>query len=128
MVIGRQRIAFLVIQAVAIGRHAGHENVAAEAVAAGPHGGFHLLGGGAALPIVNVVENHVETARGQSFAHGRGIVAVGLDVVHPASEIVLGLAVQNGDIVAALHQLFDQSAADEEGSADDQYLHMLLRQ
>ena len=57
-----------------------------------------------------------------------GIVAVGLDVVHPASEIVLRLTVQNRDFVATLHQFIDQRPADEEGSPDYQYLHMLLRQ
>ena len=43
-------------------------------------------------------------------------------------KFVLRLAVQNGDVVAALHQLLHQQTADEEGSPDNQYLHTLLRQ
>ena len=116
------------IQAIPVGGHAGQKNVAAEAVAAGADGGFHLLRRGAALPVVHVIEHRVEAARGKNFAHRLGIVAVGLDVVHPASEIVLRLAMQDRDFVAALHQLVHQGPADEEGTPDYQYLHMLLRQ
>src|ERR1035441_935779 len=42
MIVGRQRIALLVIQAVAVGGHARHEDVAGNAVPAGTYGGLHL--------------------------------------------------------------------------------------
>ena len=126
MVVGGERVALLVVQAVAIGGDAGHEDVAADAVAAGADGGLHLGGRGAALPIVGIVENHLEAAAGQGFPQRIGVVPIRHEVLHAAAEVVLRLAVQNRHIVAALHQLLHQQPADEESSTDDQYLHMLL--
>jgi hypothetical protein len=128
VVIGRQRVAFLVVQAVAVGAHAGNEDIAGQAVTEKPHGGLDLLGGGAAFPVVHVVEDDVEAARGKGFVHGVGIVAVGQDVVHPPAEIMFRLAMQHGNFVLPLQQLFHQRPPDEEGSTDNQYLHILLRQ
>ena len=92
------------------------------------HRGLHLLRRGAALPVVDVVEDHFEAAGGQGLAHGVGVVAVRHDVLDPPAEVVLGLAVQDRDFVAALHQLLHQLAADEQGPPDDQYFHKLPRE
>ena len=58
---GASGVALVVIQAVAIGGDAGHENVPRQAVAAGPRGRLHLRRGGPALPVVDVVVNDLET-------------------------------------------------------------------
>ena len=123
--IRRQRIAFLVVEPVAVSRHAGHKNVAAQPVAARPYGRFYLRRGSATLPIVDVVEHHFEAAAAQRLAHGFRVVAVGHHVLHPPPEIVLGLAVQNRDVMPRLDQFLDQGTADEERAADDQYFHTL---
>src|ERR1035437_3909718 len=65
VVIRRQRIAFLMVQSVAVGGHAGNKDVAAQTVATGAHRRLHLFRRGAALPVVNIVEYHIETARRQ---------------------------------------------------------------
>ena len=106
MVVRRQRVAFVVIQAVAIGRHARHEDVALQAVAAGPHGGLHLRGGGAALPVVDVVEDHLEApAITAALAAGVASLRSATRFSTRLAEVVLRLAVQNGDVMAGLQQL-----------------------
>src|ERR1035438_4623798 len=123
MVVGRQRIALLVIQAVAVGGDARHEDVAGNAVPAGTYGGLHLGRRGAAFKIVNIVEYHVETTARQDFVQRFGVVAIGHQVLDPASEVVLRFAVQDGDVVAFLKQLLHQQFPDEESSSDYQHFH-----
>ena len=108
MIVRRQRIAFVVIQAVAIGGHARHEDVAHQAVARGLHRGFHLRRRGAALPVVDVVEDDLEAAACERLPHLVRIVAVRHQILHAPAQVVLGLAVQDGDIMAGLHQFLNQ--------------------
>ena len=62
MIVRRQRIAFVMIQSVAIRGHAGHENVARQRSPASLRRGFDLRRRGAALPVVDVVEDDFEAA------------------------------------------------------------------
>src|SRR6185437_13593183 len=102
------------------------KHVSGNAFAHGFDRRLNLLGGGAPLPIVGVVENRLKTAGRQGLAQRLGVVAVRHDVFHLADEIVLRLAVQHGDLMARLDQLFYEQAANEEGPPDNQYLHTLL--
>ena len=124
MVLGSQRIALLVVQSVAIGRYARHENVALQAEADGADRGFHLRGRGAALPIVGVIENDLETAAVERLAKRGCVVAVGHQIFDAAAEVVLGLAMQYRDFVTRLQQRFHQRTADEQSAADNQYFHI----
>ena len=119
MIVGRQRVALIVVQAVAVGGHAGHEDVARQAVAAGAHGGLHLRGRGAALPVVDIVVDHVEAAAVQGLLDGLGIVAVRHQVLDAARQSMRRLAVHDRHIMAGVAQLLDQLPADEQGTADD---------
>ena len=60
MIVGRQGIAFVVIQAIAISGHAGHENIPAHFAVENLGGRFDLGASGAVLPIVSNVENCIE--------------------------------------------------------------------
>ena len=122
-VVGRQGVAFVVVQAVAVGRDARHKDVAVERAVDGADRAFHLRRGGAALPIVNVVEDHLEALAGERGLHGLGIVAVGGEILNPAAQVVLGLAVQDGHGVAGFEQLGHKVAADELRSSDNQAIH-----
>ena len=62
MIVRRQRIALVMVQPVAIGADARHEDVTMQIVAAGPRRGFHLRGRGAVLPVVHIVVNDVEAS------------------------------------------------------------------
>src|ERR1017187_7448394 len=126
VIIGRQRVAFLVVESVAVGGHAGHEDVPAHPVAEQAHGSFHLGRGGAVFPIVRVVEHHLEPPPPQGFPHGIRVIAIRHDVLHPPAEIVLRLAVQDRNFVPSLDQLIHEQAANKESPANDQYLHTLL--
>jgi len=83
VIVRGQRVAFIVIQAVAIRRHAGHENIARNAVATRLHGGLHLCRGGAALPIVDIVVDHVEAPPIQGLLDSVGIVAIRHQMAKP---------------------------------------------
>ncbi len=119
VVVRRQCVAFIVVQAVAVGRHAGHEDIARYAVAAGPHGGLHLRRGGAALPIVDVVVNHVEAPLVQRLLDRFGVVAVRHQILDAPRQTVLRLAVHYGYIVAGIAQFLYELPANERGTADD---------
>ncbi len=122
MVVRRQRVAFVMVQSVAVGGHARHENVALQVGAAGARGGFHVGRRGAALPVVDVVEDDVEFLPGQRALHRFGIVAVRHDAGDFLAQIVPRPAVQNGDFVAGLQQFLHQRPADEQRSSDNQDL------
>ena len=113
VVVRRQRVAFIMIQAVAVRRHAGHENIARQAVATGPHGGLHLRRRGAALPIVDVVVDYIEAPPVQRLLHRCSIVTVRHQVLHASRQTVLRLAVQHGHIMAGVAQLLHELPADE---------------
>ena len=95
MIVRRQRIAFMVIQPVAIGGDTGHENIAMQIVPADARRAFHLRGRGATLPIVDVVEHYIEIFARQSALQRFRIVAVGGDVADFFAEIVPRLAMQH---------------------------------
>ena len=120
MIVRRQRVAFVMIQSIAIGGHTGHEDIALQIVAAGARRGFHLGGGGAALPIVDVVVDDIEILAGQSALQSFRIIAVGHDVADLFSQIVARLPVQNGNFVPGVQQFLHQRPADEQRSADHQ--------
>ncbi len=80
MIVGRQRVAFVVVQPVAVRRHAGHEDVALQAIARGARGGFNVGRRGAALPIVGVIEDHLEPAIAEGTAQRRVVLTVALNV------------------------------------------------
>src|SRR6516225_7597834 len=128
MVVRRQRVTFLVIQPVAVSRYAGHEDITREPVSAqGSHGGFYLGGGGAALPVVDVIVYGVEAAAGQGLADRFGVIPVSRQVVHAPAEVVLRLTMQDRHIVAGLYQFFHQGPPDEQGSPNDQHSHTTPR-
>src|SRR5437870_4349010 len=80
MIVGRQRIAVVMVQSVAIRGHAGHEYVSRKAVSRRHHHGlrrsFHLGRGSAARPVVHVVEDHLEAGEVKRLPHRFGVVAV----------------------------------------------------
>ncbi len=123
-IVRRQRVAFVMIQAIAISGDARHENVAMQFVADGAHRAFDVRGGSAALPIVDVVEHYVEILARQRRFHGLFVVAVGHDIFHAPTQVVLGLAMQNRDGMVLLQQLGHHHAADELRSPDHQTIHV----
>ena len=82
VILSRQSVAFLMIQAVAVGGNARHINIAGQVVAACLDRGLNLGGRGAAIPVIDVVEDDVKLPARQGRAHGGPIVAVGCDRGH----------------------------------------------
>src|ERR1700693_3216711 len=76
VIVRGKRVALVMIQAVAIGGYARHENVAVQIVAAGTRGSFYLSRRGAALPVVHVVIDDIEGFAGQRLLDSVGIVLV----------------------------------------------------
>ena len=110
----------MVIQAVSVCCHAGHEDVAVQPIGAGARGRLHLSGRGAAFPVVHVVEDDVESGPGQNAADLVDIVAVSHQVPDPLAQVVRRLAVQHPDFMAALEQFGHQRSSDEQRAADHQ--------
>ena len=123
MVVGREGIGFMMVQAIAIGGDARHEDIAAEAVAGGAHGGFDMVRGGAALPVVDIVENDFEAMGRNRLGDGLHIVAVTDDVGHLLAVLVGALPVHDGDIMPGFHQGLHQRLTDELSSTDDENFH-----
>jgi hypothetical protein len=72
-----------------------------------------LLSGGTALPIEHVVIHDVETLTTQRFGKLRGIIPITQDFTDALAEGCPFAAVHDNDIIAALDQPLDQSAADK---------------
>src|SRR5262249_53583661 len=126
-VVWSQRIAFMMIQPIAIGRHAGHEHIALDVVSQGANSGFDVSRSSAAFPVVDVIEGQFETASCQGGAQGVRVVAVGHDVFYATAEIVFWAAVQNRNAVTSLQQFSHQQPADESCSSDDEGFHATHR-
>ena len=120
----RQRIALMVVQAVAVSRHARHKDVALQVETDGSYGRFHLSCGGSTRPVIYVVEHHVESPPGDGFANRCGVVAVGLEVGHPFAEIMAWLAMQDRNFVARLQERGHQRTANEKRAADNKNFHV----
>ena len=86
---------------------------------------FDLRRGGAALPVVDVVEDNLKIRKLQRAPHRFRIVAVGRRFLHASAKVVLGLAVQNRYFVAGLQQFGDQRPADKQRAADYQNSHAM---
>ena len=124
-VVGGQGVALVVIQAVAVGGDAGHEDVAANVAAKLLAERVDDGGGGAALPVVGVVEKGVEVLAGQGALHLLRVVAIGLQVLHLLAELVGRLAVQDGHLMLLLDELGDEVPSDESRAADHEDFHPL---
>ncbi len=122
-VVRRQRVAFVMIQAVAVRGHARHENVTMEIAAARAHGAFDVAGGGPALPVVDVVENDIEFLPGQRGLHGLPVVAVGDQILYAAAQVMTRTAMQHRDGMLLLQQFGHQHPADEPSPSDNQAIH-----
>ena len=124
-IVGRERIAFVMIQAIAVSRDAGHENVAMQVIAGGgAHGRFDMGRGGAAIPIIDVVENDFEVLDPASADFiEREIVAIRHDVLHPPAQVMLRAAMQNRNGMSRFEEFGDQRPADEPRSSDNQAIH-----
>src|SRR5579872_474325 len=125
MIVGRQGIALMMIQAIAIRRHARHEDIAMQASVDGARGGLHLRGGGAALPVVDIVVDNLEAAARQRFFQRLGIVAVGDNVADLATQLVLGLPMQDRYFMSRLEQFRDKMPSDKKRTANYQDSHAL---
>jgi hypothetical protein len=122
--VGGEGVLFAVVESVAIGGDGGHEDVALEGVGgAGFGGGDDLVGSGAALPIVGIIEDDLEAAGGEDVADGLGVVTVGDEVFDAAAEVVAGFTVEVGDLVTGFEKGFDEGTPDEEGAPDDKNAH-----
>jgi len=121
VVVRRQSVVFVMIQAVAISGHARHEDVADQAIPAGASRAFHLRGRSAALPIVNIVEDHVKAAAIDGFANLLRVVSIAHQAFDALAEIVLRRSVKDGDGVSLLQQFGDKPLADEKRPANDQH-------
>ena len=106
---------------VAIGAHARHKNITMQIGSAGARRGFHLRGGGAVLPVVHVVVDHIEALAGQRALDGVRIVAVGHDIADAFSQFVARLAMQHRDFVTSVREFLHQRLADEQSAADHQH-------
>jgi hypothetical protein len=95
--------------------------------AEGSDGRFHVAGGGAALPVVDVIEDDVEFLAGQGELHRLTIVAIGLDIFDAAAQIVTRTAMQHRYGMIGFEKLGDQETADEPGSTYDKAIHALVR-
>src|ERR1035438_6130810 len=90
MIVRRQRVTLVVIQAIAVGSYARHKYVALEIIPASARRRLHLDSGSAAFPVVNVIVDHVELPAGQRAFQSLGVVAVGHDAGHFLPQIVPG--------------------------------------
>ncbi len=124
MIVRRQRVAFVMIQPVAVCAHARHENVTVQIISAGPRRRFHLRGRGAVLPVVYVVEHNIEVPACQRPLHCLGIVAVRHNVADLFSQLMAWFSMQNGDVVAGVKQLLHQRLADKQSAADHQHFSL----
>ena len=122
-IVGRKRVSLVMVQAVAVSRDARNENVALEIAGERPNGALDVRRGGAAFPIVDMIENDVEVFPGECRFHRLRIVAIRDDVADAASQAVLRLAMENGNLVAGLQKLGDQRPSDELRSPDDEAIH-----
>ena len=86
-------------------------------------GGFYVARGGAAFPIVDIVEDNIEVLAGQGGPHRVAIVTVRLDVANPAAQSVLRSAMEQRYRMPLVQQLSNQGTADEARAADNQALH-----
>jgi len=123
VVIGGEGVGFMVIEAVAVGGDGRHEDVFTEVAFEGLDGVFDLGGGGAAFPVVDVIEDDIELFASEDLADLLGVVAVGDDIADFFLKRVGLLAVQDGDIVLLFEKVFNQQAADELGAADYKNTH-----
>ena len=120
MIVRRQRVTLVMIQAIAVGSYARHKYVALEIIPASARRRLHLDSGSAAFPVVNVIVDHVELPAGQRAFQSLGVVAVGYDAGHFLPQIVPGPPVQNRNFVTSLQQLLHQSPANKKCSANHQ--------
>ena len=114
------------IQPIAIRGDGGHINVARQPVAQRMDRPLNMLHGGAAFPIVGIIENYLKPAALQRFLHRADIISVGLDIVYLLAVAVLRLPVQHRNIVTGLHQFRDQQLANKRGSANYQDSHLFV--
>lgn len=118
VIIWGERVGFVMVEPVAIGGDAGHEDVLREVAFHRFDSVLDLSGGGAAFPVVDVIENDVELFAGENLLDLFRIVAVGDDIADLLLERMGLLAVQDGDIVLLLEQSLYQQAANKLGSAN----------
>ncbi len=108
MIIRGQGIAFVMVQAVAVGSDTGHEDITPGA--AGEHlgRGFNDGGGGAALPVVDEVIDDVEGPGAEDGLNLPHVIPVGLEILDLFAEVVIRPPVQDGDFVAAFSKSSDK--------------------
>ena len=124
VIVRRERVAFMMIQTIAISRDARHENVPVQPRSGAKHRrAFHLGGCGATLPVIHVVEDGVELPARESHAQRFRFVAVTDDLVHAFAQVMSRFPVQNGDVVAGSGQLMHEQPAYEQGAADYKDMH-----
>jgi len=87
----------MVIQAVSVCCHAGHEDVAVQPIGAGARGRLHLSGRGAAFPVVHVVEDDVESGPGRTRRIWSTSLRSATRWPDPLAQVVRRLAVQHPD-------------------------------
>ena len=111
------------VQAVAIGGDARHEDIAGEIAGNVFRGGFHLLRGGAAFPVVSEVVDRVEAHAGESVADGRGVVPVAHCIAHAAAKRLFCFPVEDGDFVIGGEEPLHQKFSNKQRSTDYENAH-----
>ena len=121
MVVGRQCVALMMVQAVAVRSDTRHENVPAHVTFKKLGGRFNLCAGAAPLPIVGVVVHGVIPCAANRLLDARRVIPVGHQVAHALAEGVFRPAVHHGNLVVLAQQFRNQQAADEARPANQQH-------
>jgi hypothetical protein len=120
MIVGRKGIAFMVVQAVAIRRHARHEDVTAYLAVENLRCVRNLRTSCTALPVISGVKYHVKPRRAHGFLNAGGVISISNQVVHSLTKRLPLFAMQKVYFVARLQQFAHQQLANEMRAADYQ--------
>src|SRR3954453_3920577 len=123
MIIRSEGVTLMMIQPVAVRRDTGHENIADQASVERLCRCLDLSRGGAALPIVDIVKDDLEPVTEHRRPERFRIVSIRYDLANLLSEFVAGLAMDNRDLMTRFDQSGYEIAADEQGTADNEYAH-----
>src|SRR5260370_32737719 len=81
VIVWSERVAFVVVQSVPIGRYAGHEHISAHTAVKNLSCRFYLCAGCPSLRVVGIVVDGVKSSTSNSLTHTCRVIAIGHHIV-----------------------------------------------
>src|SRR5215472_15731439 len=123
MAVGSERVILGMVQALAVSRHARHEDVTRKISGNGLGSGCDLLRSGAPLPVVGDVKDSVKPLARRRPANSDRVVSIRYQVAHAMAKRMLRLAVKNRDLLAGFEKSPGEVLPNKQRSTDYKNAH-----